>query len=252
MNNKVIFENLGLIRYKEAWDYQERLFETVIREKSATPAKLEGENGDEESEKGNEEKGEKEQYLLFCEHEHVYTLGKHGNQQNLLIANHVCKNRNIDLHTIDRGGDITYHGPGQLVVYPIIDLESFGMGIKSYISTLEDVVIDTLESFGVKGKKDEKAMGVWIDASDSSKARKICAIGVRASRFVTMHGLALNINTDLSYFNYINPCGFKDRGVTSMQKELGREVDFEEAAARMKEAFGYRFGMELSDRCKQA
>jgi len=250
MNNKVIFENLGLIRYKEAWDYQERLFETVIREKSAAPAKLEGENGDEESEKGNEERGEREQYLLFCEHKHVYTLGKNGNKQNLLIANHVCKSRNIDLHTIDRGGDITYHGPGQLVVYPIIDLELFGMGIKSYISTLEDVVIDTLGSFGIKGEKDEKAMGVWIDASDPSQARKICAIGVRASRFVTMHGLALNVNTDLSYFNYINPCGFRDRGVTSMQKELGREVDFEEVSLRMKEAFAHHFGMELSSRYK--
>ena len=119
------------------------------------------------------------------------------------------------------------------------------MGIKKYISTLEDVVIDTLESYGIKGEKDEKAMGVWIDADNPAKARKICAIGVRASRFVTMHGLALNINTDLSYFNYINPCGFRDRGVTSIQKELGREADFEEVSFRMKEAFTDRFGMEL-------
>ncbi|SFK85403.1 lipoyl(octanoyl) transferase [Porphyromonadaceae bacterium KH3CP3RA] len=231
MIKKVIFENLGRIRYKEAWDYQEKLFESVVREKS-------------------EKKEEKEQYLLFCEHEHVYTLGKHGDKQNLLIANHVCKSKNIDLHTIDRGGDITYHGPGQLVVYPIIDMESFGMGIKSYISTLEDVVIDTLESYGIKGEKDDKAMGVWIDVADPPKARKICAIGVRASRFVTMHGLALNANTDLSYFNYINPCGFRDRGVTSIQKELGHEVDFEEVSGRMKEAFVNHFGMELSYRLK--
>lgn len=229
--NKVIFENLGRIRYKEAWDYQEELFESVVREKS-------------------EKKEDKVQYLLFCEHDHVYTLGKHGDKQNLLIANHVCKSRNIDLHTIDRGGDITYHGPGQLVVYPIIDLESFGMGIKSYISTLEDVVIDTLKSYGIKGEKDDKAMGVWIDAGEPANARKICAIGVRASRFVTMHGLALNVNTDLSYFNYINPCGFKDRGVTSIQKELEHELDIEEVSGKMKEAFVNRFGMELFDRLK--
>ena len=231
MTRRVIFENLGRIRYKEAWDYQEKLFKSVIREKS-------------------EEKENKGQYLLFCEHENVYTLGKHGDKQNLLIANHVCKSRNIDLYTIDRGGDITYHGPGQLVAYPIIDLESFGMGIKSYISTLEDVVIDTLESYGIKGEKDDKAMGVWIDVGDPAQARKICAIGVRASRFVTMHGLALNVNTDLSYFNYINPCGFRDRGVTSMQKELGYEPDFGEVSGRMKEAFAHRFGMELSYRLK--
>lgn len=229
--NKVIFENLGSGRYKETWDYQEKLFESVVRAKS-------------------EKKEEKEQYLLFCEHEHVYTLGKHGDKQNLLIANHVCKSKNIDLHTIDRGGDITYHGPGQLVVYPIIDLEAFGMGIKKYISTLEDVVIDMLDTYGIKGEKDDKAMGVWIDAADRAKARKICAIGVRASHFVTMHGLALNINTDLSYFNYINPCGFRDRGVTSIQKELGHEVDFEEVSGRMKEAFVNRFKMELSYRLK--
>ncbi|WP_298650383.1 lipoyl(octanoyl) transferase LipB [uncultured Proteiniphilum sp.] len=226
MNEKVIFENLGRIRYKKAWDYQEELFESVVREKS-------------------EKKEDKKQYLLFCEHEHVYTLGKHGDKQNLLIANHVCKSRNIDLHTIDRGGDITYHGPGQLVAYPIIDLESFGMGVKSYISALEEVVIETLESYGIKGEKDDKAMGVWIDAGDPVKARKICAIGVRASRFVTMHGLALNVNTDLSYFNYINPCGFRDRGVTSMQRERGSETDFEEVSGRMKEAFAHRFEMEL-------
>lgn len=245
MSKKVIFENLGRIRYKEAWDYQEKLFESIVRAKSDMRSKWEGEDKVGKCEKFYAERGEKEQYLLFCEHEHVYTLGKHGDKQNLLIANHVCRSKNIDLHTIDRGGDITYHGPGQLVVYPIIDLEVFGMGIKSYISMLEDVVIDTLDTYGIKGEKDEKAMGVWIDVAVPLRARKICAIGVRASRFVTMHGLALNVNTDLSYFNYINPCGFKDRGVTSIQKELGHEIDFEEASERMKRAFTHRFEMEL-------
>ncbi len=227
MSRKVTFEDLGRIRYKEAWDYQAKLFAEVIRDKQ-------------------EQKSERKQYLLFCEHEHVYTLGKSGDRQNLLITRQICEHKKIDLHEIDRGGDITYHGPGQLVAYPIIDLEAFGIGIKRYISLLEDVVIETLKSYGIEGVKDEKAMGVWIDPDDPQRARKICAIGVRASRFVTMHGLALNINSDLSYFNFINPCGFTDRGVTSMQKELGREVDFGEVSTRMKHAFRELFAMEFA------
>ena len=227
MSRKVTFEDLGRIRYKEAWDYQAKLFAEVIRDKQ-------------------EQKSERKQYLLFCEHEHVYTLGKSGDRQNLLITRQICEHKKIDLHEIDRGGDITYHGPGQLVAYPIIDLEAFGIGIKRYISLLEDVVIETLKSYGIEGVKDEKAMGVWIDPDDPQRARKICAIGVRASRFVTMHGLALNINSDLSYFNSINPCGFTDRGVTSMQKELGREVDFGEVSTRMKHAFQELFAMEFA------
>ena len=224
MSRKVIFEDLGRIRYREAWDYQEKLFDAVIRDKL-------------------DKREEKNQYLLFCEHEHVYTIGKSGNRQNLLIARSVCESKQIDLHEIDRGGDITYHGPGQLVVYPIIDLEAFHIGIKKYISLLEDVVIATLREYNIEGEKDEKAMGVWIDPAHPAKARKICAIGVRASRFVTMHGLALNVNSDLSYFNYINPCGFTDRGVTSMAKELGCEVDGREVSIRMKQHFQHLFGM---------
>ena len=224
MSRKVIFEDLGRIRYREAWDYQEKLFDAVIRDKL-------------------DKREEKNQYLLFCEHEHVYTIGKSGNRQNLLIARSVCESKQIDLHEIDRGGDITYHGPGQLVVYPIIDLEAFHIGIKKYISLLEDVVIATLREYNIEGEKDEKAMGVWIDPAHPAKARKICAIGVRASRFVTMHGLALNVNSDLSYFNYINPCGFTDRGVTSIDKELGREVAFPEVSIKMKQHFQHVFGM---------
>ncbi len=227
MSGKVLFEDLGRIRYKEAWEYQEKLFESVIRDKK-------------------EQKREMPQYLLFCEHEHVYTIGRSGRRQNLLITRQVCESRQIDLHAIDRGGDITYHGPGQLVAYPIIDLEAFGIGIKRYISLLEDVVIETLKPYGIRGEKDEKAMGVWLDAGDPSRARKICAIGVRASRFVTMHGLALNINSDLSYFNCINPCGFTDRGVTSMQRELEREVSFGEVSLGLKNGFRELFGMEFS------
>ncbi|WP_294072849.1 lipoyl(octanoyl) transferase LipB [Proteiniphilum sp. UBA1028] len=229
MGKRVIFENLGRIRYKEALDYQEDLFEQLIREKL-------------------QKKEDKQHFLLFCEHEHVYTLGKSGDSRNLLITRSVCESRNIDLHSTGRGGDITYHGPGQLVAYPIIDLEDFQIGIKRYISMLEDVVIETLRPFGILGKKDAKAMGVWIHPVQSAKARKICAIGVRASRFVTMHGLALNVNSDLAYFDHINPCGFTDRGVTSMQKELGREVDFKAVSDEMKNAFTAVFGMMYSER----
>ena len=234
MIEKVDFRDLGRIRYKAAWDYQQELFDLVIKEKikkrcNITFGKITNETI--------------RPYLLFCEHEHVYTIGKSGNKQNLLIAKTLCESRNIDLHTIDRGGDITYHGPGQLVAYPIIDLEEFRIGVKRYIYMLEEVVIKTLKHFDIEGEKDDKAMGVWIDAKDPGKARKICAIGVRASRFVTMHGLALNVNTDLSYFDYINPCGFTDRGVTSIEKELNKTVDLNEVSAIMKDAFAEVFGM---------
>lgn len=225
MSSKVTFQDLGRIRYKKAWDLQEELFQSVLDAKinHIIP---------------------KPQYLLFCEHDPVYTLGKRGDKHNLLITESVCKSKNIDYFPIDRGGDITYHGPGQLVVYPIIDLEDFGLGIKKYINQLEDVVIQTLQFYGITAEKDADAMGVWIDAKHPTRARKICAIGVRASRFVTMHGLALNVNTDLEFFNYINPCGFTDKGVTSIEKELGHEVDFAEVSARMKNAFADVFGME--------
>lgn len=225
MSKEVIFQDMGIMPYKEAWDYQEEVFQSLVKSKLS-------------------DNNDKAQYLLFCEHNHVYTLGKSGNAQNLLIAEHICKSKNIDYYPINRGGDITYHGPGQLVAYPIIDLDEFGIGIKSYISMLEDVVISVLNSYGINGEKDENAMGVWIDANNPAKARKICAIGVRASRFVTMHGLALNVNTDLSYFSYINPCGFTDKPVTSMQKELGREIDFGEVSDKMKETFKETFSFD--------
>jgi len=226
MNQKVTFQDLGRIRYKQAWDYQETLFDSLIRSKV-------------------NKSGCGDQYLLFCEHEPVYTLGKHGDKHNLLISEQICKSKNIDFYSIYRGGDITFHGPGQLVAYPIIDLETFQIGVKTYIDLLEDVVIDVLKSYGVSGEKDEKAMGVWIDADNTAKARKICAIGVRTSRFVTMHGLAFNVNTDLTYFSYINPCGFIDRGVTSLQKELGIEVDFQEVKNKMQQSFAKIFGMNF-------
>ncbi len=224
---EVIFEDLGIIPYKQAWDYQKQVFEQLIDDK-----------------KNN--LGRKKQYLLFCQHNHVFTLGKSGKVQNLLIPEQLCKNRGIEYFAIERGGDITYHGPQQLVVYPIIDLEAFDCGIKNYISQLEDVVIRVLNQYGIQGEKDEKAMGVWMDAANPAKARKICAIGVKSSRFVTMHGFALNVNTDLSYYNFINPCGFVDRGVTSMEKELGRKVDFVEVSEITKQAFTDIFGMQFT------
>lgn len=217
MNKDVTFRDLGLTNYKEVWDYQEEVFKSVI------DSKINGEN--------------KEQYLIFCEHNHVFTLGKSGDKHNLLITEQICKSKNIDYYPIDRGGDITYHGPGQLVAYPIIDLEEFGIGVKSYISMLEDVVVSVLEDYNIIGMKDKNAMGVWIDADNPAKARKICSIGVKASRYVTMHGLALNVNTDLSYFSYINPCGFTDRPVTSINKEIGRDIDMQEVSAKMKDKF---------------
>ena len=247
MSKVVVLEDLGRIRYKTAWDYQEEIFQALIEKKALKSEKRRIEISQTASSTENNEISDTviaKQYLLFCEHDNVYTLGKSGNKQNLLIARNICESRGIDLHEIDRGGDITYHGPGQIVVYPIIDLEEFNIGIKSYISMLEDVVIETLRAFGIKGIKDENAMGVWIDAGDSIKARKICAIGVKASRYITMHGLALNVNTDLSFFDYINPCGFTDRGVTSMEKELNRKIDLEEVSEIMSSAFVNVFGMK--------
>lgn len=246
MSKVVVFEDLGKIRYKNAWDYQEEIFQKLIKAKALKSERRRIELLQTSSTEDNEIRDAvlAKQYLLFCEHDNVYTLGKSGDKQNLLIARNICESRGIDLHEINRGGDITYHGPGQIVVYPIIDLEEFNIGIKSYISMLEDVVIETLKQFGVKGEKDEKAMGVWIDAGNSIKARKICAIGVKASRYITMHGLALNVNTDLSFFDYINPCGFTDRGVTSMEKELNSKIDFKEVSKIMKNSFENVFGMK--------
>ncbi len=229
MNNKtVIFQNLGRIAFKEAWDYQEALFQAIQDVKTGKSIN-------------------KKQYLLFCEHPHVYTLGKSGSAENLLISEAFREEKQIEYFHINRGGDITYHGPGQLVGYPVIDLEEFGMGIKSYIYHLEEVIIRTLQEYGLEASRLNNAIGVWLDADHPAKARKICAIGVKTSRFVTMHGFAFNINTDLNYFSYINPCGITDKGVTSLQKELGKAVPFEEVAEKVKARFQDVFGMNLTN-----
>jgi lipoyl(octanoyl) transferase len=212
MNRKIIFEDLRLSEYKKTWDYQEMLMQRVIDQKMAkkTDPNLESDN-----------------YLLFVEHPHVYTLGKSGDEQNLLLNYIQLQAHDATFFHTNRGGDITYHGPGQLVGYPILDLENFGIGLRQYIFLMEEAIIKTIAEFGLKGGRDEKATGVWLDAG-TPRARKICAIGVKSSRFVTMHGFALNVNTDLTYFQHINPCGFTDRGVTSIEKELGKKQDLEE------------------------
>lgn len=213
--------------YREAWALQERLHEEV------KAAKLQG--------------VDTVNYLLFVEHPHVYTLGKSGDEANMLISAIQLQAEHAEFVKVNRGGDITYHGPGQLVVYPIIDMANFGLGVKDYVDRLEEVVIRTIEEYGIKGERLEGATGVWIEAH-TPRARKICAIGIRCSRFVTMHGFALNVNTDLNYFHYINPCGFRDKGVTSIAQELGREISLQEVKERVKYHFVDLFGMELTDK----
>jgi lipoyl(octanoyl) transferase len=199
------FEDWKIILYAQAWDQQEKLFNHII-----------------ETKKNNEPTLGLETVVL-CEHPHVYTLGKSGQINNLLIDEDFLNKINATFFKIDRGGDITYHGPGQLVGYPILDLENHKISLKEYIHIIEEAIIKTIAEFGIIGTRLEGATGVWLDVG-TSKTRKICAIGVRASKFVTMHGFALNVNTDLSYFNHINPCGFVDKGVTSIQKETQKNV----------------------------
>jgi lipoyl(octanoyl) transferase len=212
---EILFRDLGLVRYKDAWDYQESLFDELMKKKLSGEKSFPG-------------------YLLFCEHPSVFTLGKSGSPQNLLLDEKLLEKQGIEFYRINRGGDITYHGPGQIVGYPIIDLEQFGLGIKSYIEILEEAVIKLLEGYSIKSSRLPGATGVWLDADDDRKARKICAIGVRASRHITMHGFAFNVNTDLKKYRFINPCGFIDKGVTSMEKEMGAMQEMEEVKVKLK------------------
>lgn len=205
-------ENWGLISYAEAWDKQKEYFEEIIK------AKLNGQSH--------------ANYLVLCEHPSVYTLGKSGHQNNMLLNESQLAKIGAELFRIDRGGDITYHGPGQVVCYPLIDLEYFHLGLKSYIHLLEQAVIKLCALYNIEATRLDGATGVWLDA-DTNRERKICAMGVRCSHFITMHGLALNVNTDLNYFNYINPCGFQDKGVTSLAKELGYELSEQKVANQL-------------------
>tara|TARA_B100001939_G_scaffold298005_1_gene272799 strand:+ start:230 stop:928 length:699 start_codon:yes stop_codon:yes gene_type:complete len=217
---KVVFQDLGLIDYKEAWDYQEKRFNEILDVK-----------------KNNRKENRQDptlSYLLFCEHPHVYTLGKSGDENNLLVNEGYLKSRGATFYKINRGGDITYHGPGQIVGYPILDLDNFFTDIHKYLRYLEEAVILTLADYGIKSTRSDGETGVWLDLG-SEKARKICALGVRSSRWVTMHGFAFNVNCDLSYFGNIIPCGIVDKSVTSMQKELGKEVDMQEVQQKLKD-----------------
>jgi len=216
MNEEIIYKDLGRMAYADAWDLQEELFQKVIAgKKDRAGAKTPN-------------------YLLFCEHPHVYTIGKSGSENNLLINEDLLTAKGASLFKTNRGGDITYHGPGQIVGYPILDLERYGLGIKTYISLLEDSIITLLSEYGITSSRLDGASGVWLDAGNTN-ARKICAIGVRSSRYVTMHGFAFNVNTNLEYFSYINPCGFTDKGVTSLKKELGAPGDIEKVKSRLRQ-----------------
>lgn len=229
---KVFFEDLGRIDYKSAWDYQEKLFNEIIQQKLT------------QRDKPREDFLPKH-HLLFCEHNHVYTLGKSGSMKNLLINQDILNEKQISFFKINRGGDITYHGPGQIVGYPILDLDYFFTDIGKYLRLLEESVILTLKDYGLEAGRSPGETGVWLDPQSPSRSRKICAIGVRCSRWVTMHGFAFNVNTDLSYFKFIVPCGIENKGVTSMQKELSRELDMEEVKMKLRNHFAALFDCEL-------
>lgn len=232
----ILFKDLGIQPYKQVWDFQELLLQENVAKKLAR-----------HSAGANAESPEfiTKNHLLFVEHPPVYTLGKTGHEEYVLISEEERIAKGIEYYHINRGGDITFHGPGQLVGYPILDLELFFTDIGRYLRNLEEVIIKTIGEFGIKGGRSKGETGVWIDADIKGRERKICAMGVRCSRWITMHGWALNVNTDLSYFNYIIPCGIKDKAVTSMQKELGSEVDFEEVKKVLREKFAEIFDAEI-------
>ncbi len=231
----ILFQDLGRIAYDAAWDYQESLMQANLRIKAERYNNPEAEIDKEET----------THHLLFCEHPHVYTLGKSGHMENLLVNDSRLKELNVSFFKTNRGGDITYHGPGQVVGYPILDLEHFVTDLGKYMRNLEEVIIRTLSYYGIEAGRLPGATGVWLDADIKGKARKICAMGVRCSRWVTMHGFALNVNTDLKYFDHIVPCGITDKTVTSMQKELGRQVDEQEVKDRLRHEFGIVFEADI-------
>ena len=231
MNKQIIVKDLGHKDYKETWNYQESLFEEIVE--------LKRKNRAENTEVPTPN------YFLFVEHPHVYTLGKSGHIENLLIDEAALAKKGATFYKINRGGDITYHGPGQIVGYPIIDLENFFTDIHKYLRLLEEVIIRTLADYGIKGERSEGETGVWLDVG-TPFARKICAMGVRASRWVTMHGFALNVNTDLGYFDNIIPCGIRGKAVTSLNVELSKEkVDTEEVKRYILKHFEEIFGVSI-------
>lgn len=233
LNKQAEVQHLGLIDYQQAWDYQEELFNEIVTVKVAN-RKL-----------APEEQLPTPNYLLFCEHPHVYTLGKSGKLSHLLLSEERLSTVGATFYKINRGGDITYHGPGQLVGYPILDLDNFFTDIHRYLRTLEEGIIRTLADFGISAGRIDGLTGVWLDHETQKNPRKICAMGVKASRWVTMHGFALNVNTDLAYFGHIVPCGIEDKAVTSMQRELGRAVDMQQITETLKQHLADLFQLEI-------
>jgi lipoyl(octanoyl) transferase len=228
MQRQVLFEDLGNRSYKEVWDYQEALLQETVRIKS---------------EAGSENTTDK---LLFVEHNPVYTLGKSGKEEHILINQETRNKKQIEYFRINRGGDITFHGPGQIVGYPILDLDHYKTDLGWYLRSLEEVIILTMAEYGLKGGRSAGETGVWLDADMKGKERKICAMGIRCSRWVTMHGFAFNVNTDLNYFNFIIPCGIQNKQVTSLQKELGYELQYEEVKEKVKRNFQKIFEVTIA------
>jgi lipoyl(octanoyl) transferase len=235
-SKEIKLEHLGLIDYKEAWDYQDKLFTSILDIKSQN-RKVESEGG---------EQLPTTNYLLLCSHPHVYTLGKSGHESNLLINEEGLKAKGATFYKINRGGDITYHGPGQIVGYPILDLDNFFTDIHKYLRFLEEAIILTLKGYGITAGRIAGLTGVWLDHEEQVNPRKICAMGVKCSRWVTMHGFAFNINTDLDYFNNIVPCGITDKQVTSLSKELGREVPLAEVEEKLINHLAQLFGATIT------
>ncbi len=230
MKPRVRVEWLGRQPYKPVWDYQEMLAERLLKRKA---------------EKGITPDDPPLMYLLFVEHDPVVTLGKHGHESNIIVPVNILRRKGIEFYKINRGGDVTYHGPGQLVGYPILDLEYLNPDVGWYMRSLEEVIIRTLADYGLKGERLPGATGVWLDTDDPRRVRKICAMGVRLSRWVCWHGFAFNVNTNLHHFGYIIPCGIADKGVTSLEQELGRRVPLEEVMERVLHHFGTVFDIEL-------
>ncbi len=229
---KVILQDLGVKDYKESWNYQEELFQSIISTKLAN------------RELPIEQRKPTKNYFLFVEHPHVYTLGKSGKLEHLLLSEYQLKSKGAAFYKINRGGDITYHGLGQVVVYPILDLDNFFTDIHKYLRFLEEVIIKTIADYGLQSNRSNGETGVWLDVG-KPYARKICAIGVRTSRWVTMHGFAFNVNTDMSYFNNIIPCGIQNKGVTSLEKELGQKVNMQEVKQSITHYFAEQFEVEF-------
>jgi len=230
----VIFKDLGLIDYKTAWDFQEKLLQQNVAVKTS-----------QRNDPALSTKIDTQHYFLLCEHQPVYTLGKSGDMKNVLMNEDELDAANIQFFKTNRGGDITFHGPQQIVGYPILDLEKIYTDIGKYLRNLEEVVILTVAAYGIKAGRSEGETGVWINPDIKGEERKICAIGVRCSRWITMHGFALNVNTDLNYFKNIIPCGIENKQVTSIQKELGRKIDFEEVKEKIKKNFIKVFDVEF-------